>query len=117
MAASSDHTAVPAHDYPDQRRSKLRRIPGVPPGKPGVSRMSSPRFRSAVQSWAADMKDGPCWETEVRGRRRYEAETFIKTMPETMSKAAANRTTFTGSPRAAMPTRNEPTAPTPVHTV
>ena len=50
-------------------------------------------------------------ETEVRGRRRYEAETFIKTMPETMSKAAASRTTFIGSPRAAMPTRNEPTAP------
>ena len=117
MAASSDHTAVPAHDYPDRRRSKLRRIPGVPPGKPlsGSDVVAAIPVRS--QSGAADVKDGPCWETEVRGRRRYEAETFIKTMPETMSKAAANRTTFTGSPRAAMPTRNEPTAPTPVHTV
>jgi hypothetical protein len=53
----------------------------------------------------------------VAGHLHAELDSFISTMPLTISAAASRRSPSAGSPSIAIPTRNAPTAPMPVQTM
>ena len=54
--------------------------------------------------------------TVARGRAQAADDSFIRTMPATISEAASTRSASAGSPSATTPTTNAPAAPMPVHT-
>lgn len=88
---------------PSRRGARGRTDVGVLDGGAGI--VASGRPRADPFSWRL-----------AQGSRGHPGEdSFISTIPATISAAATTRAALSCSPRAAVPTTNDPTAPMPVH--